>query len=375
MASKRPKKRKPLPVILIVDDKIEEADSRSQALSGQAVVLPRTPDDVSQSDLDRADLVLVDYLLDEWQQDKGLGISSRPNNGVALAAVLRSHCESGANTGFALHSGQLSGLSSGLPPARQLHAIARHNNLEWVFSKNDDENARALEEQAVSLSRAFRELPKRWPTGAASRTRTTVERLLQLRKVGWREQAWKHVAACRPPMFELDPPTHGVTFIRWLLTRVLPYPTFLWDYRYLSARLRVTPASLLTALKQDKKFGRSIEPFRYHGVLECFIGDRWWVAGIEKWLWDETGGAVSSSKDFAKFVKSLSRRLVLVAVAEPVVVLDSEMRAIDELQDLSTCVEIWPEDWPSYADRPWATRDSVSNSEWLKSISLLPRAL
>src|SRR5574340_866372 len=173
--AKRPQRPRSKPCILIVDDVLGEADAKRQLFFGVAAALARTPDDVTQSDLHRADLALVDFVLEEWEANPSLPIAEHPKDGVALAAVFRSHTNGEPPTAFALHSGRLDGLSGGLPPGSHLHVIARANNVEWVFSKNDRDNVVPMKRQVLSLARALRRLPSRWPTGQPKQMRRILE--------------------------------------------------------------------------------------------------------------------------------------------------------------------------------------------------------
>jgi hypothetical protein len=60
------KESKRAPCILIVDDKIEDANAKKLLFSQSATPIPRTPDEVTLKDLAGADLALVDLVLDEW---------------------------------------------------------------------------------------------------------------------------------------------------------------------------------------------------------------------------------------------------------------------------------------------------------------------
>jgi hypothetical protein len=351
-----------------VDDKLEDANAKRLVLSGAAETLARTPDDVSFQDLRRADVVLVDFVLDEWNIDESRPIAERPNNGVALASVFRSHSTASAQKAFALHTGRLDGLSSGLPPASHLHVIARLNNLEWVFSKTDTENARPAHEQILSLGRAVNELPRGWPTSQTTRMRNILADLLNIPNRPWRERAWQHVEGCHPPIHELSPPAHGVAFLRWLLHSVLPYATFLWDFRYVAARLRVSPRSLLAAINKTESFAKKLTQFKYSGVLHDFSGDRWWRPGIEHWLWEATKANAFDSTALSKLTARLSRHLEPISLREPVVAFDAELRPTDELVELSEAVELQPDDWPPYAGRPWARREIAQATPRIRSL-------
>jgi hypothetical protein len=358
----------PKPCILIVDDDLEDADARRLSFADVADALARTPGDVTARDLERANVVLIDFALHEWEMDPSRPIAEHPKNGVALAAVYRSHSNARMQKAFALHSGRLDGLSGGLPPASHLHVIARANNLEWVFSKTDTDNARPLPEQVISLARGLSRLPDSWPTTQPSRMRKILEELLNVPERAWRDRAWQQVQDCHPPIHELSPPTHGVAFIRWLLHSVFPYATFLWDFRHLAARLRVTPRSLKAAVNEADSFAKRLNQFRYTGVLQNFVDTRWWRPGVEHWLWELTDANTFDANTLAKAVRKLSRILEPVSLKEPVVVFNPELRPTDDLAELADSVELQPDDWPPYADRPWARRDIATASPRLRSL-------
>ena len=124
--------------VLIVDD----ADGRAtkRLLDDSIPSIVRHPNDVTPADLKKAQLVLVDFILDHWpERDGQLTPSLRPQNGIALIAVLRSNLASlkAAPTAFALNSGLLNQLSGGGDSAGREYAIARSVDLEWVFAKGN----------------------------------------------------------------------------------------------------------------------------------------------------------------------------------------------------------------------------------------------
>jgi hypothetical protein len=351
-----------LPNILLVDDNLEDAEARALTFRRLANAKAMTPGDVDEGDLRWADVVLVDFKLTQWKRDDSLSLAERPENGVALAAVFRSHRLWESPVAFALHTGELAELSGNLKEERHLHSIARINNVEWVFSKLKAENQQPLTVQVVSLADAIHRLPKSWPTDKPNRMRPMVEKLLDIKKHGWRDQAWQKLAECHPPIHELSPPFYAITFVRWLLTSILPYPTFLWDFHYVAARMRVTPNSLRDVLQKDPKFAEKLKQFRYNGILKEFLGERWWSSGIEHFLWSITRGQSYDGDALRTAVQKLSKRLEPIALTEPVVVLDEHFRVTSLLADLSEVVELQPEDWPSFAARPWMKREVVAKS-------------
>jgi hypothetical protein len=123
-------------VVLIIDD--ENGLSTQRLLGNSLDSIVRHPNDVTTSDLKRANLVLVDFKLDHWpERDKQETPSFKPRDGIALIAVLRSnlHILKAAPAAFALNSGMLDDLSAGGEWAGREHTIARSIDLEWVSAK------------------------------------------------------------------------------------------------------------------------------------------------------------------------------------------------------------------------------------------------
>src|SRR5687767_185774 len=127
------------PSVLIIDDRAD--DERGKLVTWESAFQLRIlhPQDVAPGDLESADVVVIDYLLDElWKEREDQStISLQPMNGLALAGILKSHEQllEGSPTSFVLRSAHLDDLSSGFPPDSRLHVIARHNGLEWVLEK------------------------------------------------------------------------------------------------------------------------------------------------------------------------------------------------------------------------------------------------
>ena len=278
------------PHILIVDDQAD-AELNTIALWGkQGHFTVLHPQEVESQNLQKADLVLVDYVIKEWpEREESKTISLQPQNGLALAAVLRSHARTApTSTAFALRSGHLPDLSKPFPPEPRLHVLAQTHNLEWVFPKKTKDRTVSIRDQIIKLASAVRQLPEKWPINDPEKLRILVEKLLSIPDEPWTGQAWQDIKDCHPPIHELVEKTHGLTFLRWLLHRILPYPCFLWDTYYLATRLRVRHASLCKALG----FGLAdtLQPFCYGGLLSGFLGQRWWRSGIELFLWNLTDG-------------------------------------------------------------------------------------
>ena len=214
--------------------------------------------------------------------------SVRPETGLALAAVLREAADRSKGerpTAFGLHTARLSEARGRLRLAEgsARHVVARLNNLEWVFQKTDS----GRYGQIVVLADAVSELPAEWPGDEEGNSGRVAQRLLGLEEgASWYERSWRDVRECRPPIHETAGSGRGVVFIRWLLHEIIPYPCFLWDLHWVAARLRLPVRVLQQVAGGDSRFAERLKAIRYSGLLEGFLGDRWWRSGVEHYRWE-----------------------------------------------------------------------------------------
>ncbi|MDP9238952.1 MAG: hypothetical protein M3P30_16415 [Chloroflexota bacterium] len=309
---------------------------------------------------------MIDLKLDDWpERELADGVGLRPISGVALAAVLREHSEQlrAAPTAFALYSGELKDISPNFPPTKREHAIARANNLEWVFPKKAAKGGVALSTRVEALALAVMRLPRSWPELAGDKGKTARELLGFDPKVAWASDAWFAVEECHPPLHELSRESHGLAFLRWLAQRVLPYPCFLWDEQSLALRLFTTPASLRKALNQSTNFVRALDPLSYRGILSSFDGRRWWRSGVESFLWDITAGApFDPDLIHAVINRRYKVQLSKIPSQDAVICIDSDFTTTDDFAPISEAVRVQPDDWPPYADQAW-TRTRLAAEE------------
>ncbi len=342
------------PTALIIDDHADDERAKLRSSGADVELIVRHPQDVDEADLREADVVVIDYVLDDWpERDATATISLQPPDGLALAAVLRGHAEKldGSPTAFVLRSAHLQGLSSGFPPETRLHVIAQQHNLEWVLDKKDVLGRQTA--QIRSLSAAVESLPEVWPADDADATRRLVEQWLALPDQRWKDLAWQDIEDCHPPWHQLVDRKHGLRFVRWFAQRILPYPCFLWSQGRLAARLRVTPESLQEGLSKGL-----VEVFRqacYVGQLHDFLGDRWWRNGCEAILWDNTdGNSFDSDETLSELNRHCDGVLVRSSVSEPVLCIDTNFNIGPEVCEIANAVRIQPDDWPPYAEQAWA---------------------
>jgi hypothetical protein len=352
------------PTVLVVDDNLDTARGLETELRGRVTAILSDPSDVESGDLARADLVLVDYTLDDWVgQDQASCLAHRPRNGLALAAVLRAHADEVAGArpvAFALYSGQIASIAGSLPPEVRDHALARLNNLEWVFEKGSAELADRIAELADAVMRLN-------AAGASEAAPDRLRRLLELPSADWADAGWRSVEACHPPLHELSEATHTLALLRWFAQRILPYPCFLWDSTYLAAAIGVTQGSLTRVLSTRNELRDALEVVRYTGVIANFLGARWWRAGVENAIWDITEGI----SDTEAALKSLSARAGFALEPLPhraVVPLGSDYRPSGEPVAVENALRIQPDDWPPFADDAWTTVELARTDGRLRAL-------
>jgi len=359
------------PVVLMIDDDAASLDRQAEVLQGAAKVTARTPDEVTLADARKASVILVDYRIAHWPERSAVGsICLKPADGVAVAAVLRSYLEehvADKRRAFAIHSGVLHELAGGLPSKAREHAIARMLNLEWVFPKNEPTR---LVEQVAILANSVALLPRRWP-GTPEKASTTLAKLLAVPKRSkWAPRAIADAESCHPPIHAAATATHGMAFLRWLLHQTIPYPCFLWDDRYVAARLRISPSSFREVLEKSVRMRRALAPASYKGILSGFTGARWWRAGIEHLIWQWTDGRPFDPQLISNAVtERLSPELQPSVLLQPVVSVSADSFVpTDALIEASDAVQIQPDDWPTYAEQAWISVSVASDDASLKAL-------
>lgn len=353
------------PSILAIDDKPDELVSQF-ALDLKSRVAARVihPQDVEMSDLEDADLVLVDYRLDSWPERDGQSVSLKPATGMALAAVLREQVDRSQKdrlTAFALHTGHLNDIQGRFPPATAQHVLARLNNLEWTFPKAELNRY----DRMVLLADAIRRIPKNWPEDSDCST-LTVRQLLKLDEdADWFDRCWNDVLNCRVPVQELTAGGHGILFIRWLLHQVLPYPCFLWAEQWVAARLRISVEALREVLDGNSILARDLKSMRYSGILAGFLGDRWWRGALEDYVWVAAGHAADGQQLQETLTERAGLELDPVDVNPAVVCVDADLQPTGQFLAPMDVVTIRPDHWPPFADPAWVDVETVRDDPTL----------
>lgn len=359
------------PHVLMLDDHEDEQRPLANELEGRGEVTARVlhPQDVTLTDLEHADLVLVDWKLDDWpaRDDSGLPISLKPRTGVALSAVLRVYLqEKQRPTGFAIHSGKLEEISPDLPAEPRVHLLAKANNQEWVFQKGDSRGVATVARQVTSLAKAVQALagsplPEDWLA--------RIVRLLDI-PAAWKQDVLGEIEKFRPPTYESAALSYNLGVLRWLLHRILPYPCFLLDEHRLAADLHVTVESLRKVLSESSELTRLLEPCEYRGVLSDFLGRRWWKPAVDASVAQVAGTGIPSHVH--KYFEGKIPGLCAVEGAQNLVCVNQHGRVMDGLYKRDEVVEVNFEDWPPYTHaRPYVPITEVKANPALQSLVAL----
>lgn len=361
-----------LPNILIVDD--ENGTAYEASLTTLSNTRARHPSDVEIDDLLWADLVLIDYFIQDWPtRDKLDEIGLQPPNGLALAAVFRERVDAAASddvrhyTAFAIHSGHIVDISRRLhTSSRAPQVVARLNNLEWAFDKDD----RTRFESETALATGVREVSRQWAAVESKGLDALTSKMLQLpNDQFWTERALEDVQLCQVPLSAISAGTNGLTFIRWLAHTILPYPTFLWDKHMVAARLRVEVASLEKVLEGHSELAKELDSFQYRGVLSSFLGNRWWRSGIEQFAWNVGAEEPTPSTSIhARLEIMAGIKLAPIRYTSPVVCVERDLSRKGTVDDIENTVRLVPDLWPSYADPAYARISDVREETQLLAL-------
>jgi hypothetical protein len=347
-----------IPMILAVDDKPDDLrNTLNLGLGDKARGEVLHPRDVVLQSLEQADLVLVDYRIQDWQERDGVAMALQPVSGLALAVLLREHVDRSKQdrlTAFALHSAHLDEVRGRLSATSSEHVIARLNNLEWAFPKTNGSGW----EQMIVLAEAVRNMPRRWPEGDPAKSAEEAQRLLGLdQECDWFERAWRDVRRCQPPIHHLSDGAHGLLFVRWLLHQILPYPTFLWREEWVAARLRITTDCLQKVLQEaGGKLAADLAGMTYRGSLCGFLGPRGWRAGLEEYVWQITDGKALDVDVLHEAIRARTGVPVeALPAAVSMVCLSPDLVPTGVFIAPDAGVRIRPDQWPPYADDAWTS--------------------
>jgi len=362
--------------ILFVDDDSDSPQARLRELfegtSARVDILH--PEDVLDENLAISDVIIVDYFLTDWdERDEVESAARSPRDGLAVVASLRSRLlpKLGQRSStrfpdravaFALWSSNLAEATFGLPSYVLPQVFSRENNLEWAFNRSDILAPEGVA-KILALADATVRLATIWEPEDSRQPADQLRKSLALAETRWSDEAWNDVLNCRPPLNELGERTKGMAVARWLLHRVLPYPTFLMDECELRIRLRAQSLG-----NDGSPLREALYASRYQGVMESFAGTRWWRAAVEDWLYEATEGDSSNPEALEALSESIGYEFAK-DWRRPVAVIDHDLRRSDLVQELDDVLRVRPDDWPVYADPAYALVSEIHASDELRRIT------
>jgi hypothetical protein len=315
------------------------------------------PTELTEELLDKADLVLVDHSLTNWDRGQDVPYGCCPDDGVALAGIMRAHLRTLKDTSpaaVALYSGALNELTLEQDP--QEHLVAMSFGLEWAFSKVQRKNAPDLSYQVKVLADAVHALPREWSEDDTDKLADQVKGLLGLGQASFAGSAFAEIERCRPPMHHLSEWTSGLAMIRWLLHRILPYPACLHAEGQLAIRMRVDPAWLREQLTPGARLRDALSSAMYSGALAGFLGDRWWWPGCAQLIRDALKGPTKSIHQLHEWLTTASGTTVARLEVDQPVLVYNDAGAYLGVHPLANCARIQPDNWPTFAEEAWCLR-------------------
>ena len=363
-----------LPRILLIDDRNEYLGTVANALRDSVEIITRAPGDVWYDTLSGLDVILIDWLLEDWPARRGVSPTMYPADGVAVAAVLQSVFRHQGQLGgqsnqplIVLWTGELTALREGLPEGSPAHIVARRHAVDWVFSKDEIiDDAGATTNRLLSLAAARAAL-----RAVAGPPKEIAQQLLNLASVpkSSRQRALDDVEAAFPPSEQQFESTSGLGFLKWLLHRILPYPCFLSDEIHLATRLGCTVESFRKSHEANTKFTHWLDDTRYQGVLDSFLGPRWWRAAFELTLWEQTKGQPFNTPRILEVLNSdFEAKLEPLAIELPVVCLDATLNYSPTPYAFGETIRVQPGDWPPYAEEARVSLETAKANDFIRSL-------
>lgn len=358
------------PVVYLVDDEDQSLAAVELAQFGvEAQYL--YPTAVTSEHLAKATLLAVDEFFnlrdpapnEDWDVPSGLPPALVPADGLALAAVLRSaaHKLEGRTTrlGITLRTGDLDRLTQDLPRGVRQPLVAAQHDIEWALSKVSAVGTASAPKQIAALAFALHDYPSSWSSSTPSDVGIG---WIGIPDAEWAGDARTHVLACRPPSNTTTTTAHGLSWLRWLAHRALPYPSFVVAEAYAAALVGVTAESF-HAVAEDlsSPVGSLLAAIRYHGPLADLYTARYWRAGLTRLARSVVPDEIDAD-DPTLVGAALAEKfsgLTPLELEHPVVAIDEDYLPIDQPIERNEATRLAPDGWPPFADPAWARREEA----------------
>jgi hypothetical protein len=254
------------------------------------------------------------------------------------------------------------------------HAIAQRHGVEWIGEKDENTLRQVIElaDAALLIGGSLNAIQaKTLNFGTYNLEQLCYEVLRAPRDAEWASSAQRQIDRARPPR-EVPIATEAATaraIIGWLISHVLPYPSFLLTDAQAALRLQMTPAGFVSLSDYvDDADGNEhrarLAACRYTGPLDRFLGRRWWRAGVDDLAWrlSEAEGGFAAGFEALMGNFAVER---LDDFDEPVLVSDADLIETSEIADARDCVRVTDEDFPANVEPAWVRIADVRENRQL----------
>jgi hypothetical protein len=253
------------------------------------------------------------------------------------------------------------------------HIIAQKHGVEWIGEKSKETLKRVIEiaDAANQIAKALK------PSASSSHNSGTydAERLCfdvlgAPRDTDWANSAQRQIDRARPPREVPMAPASATAraIVGWLITHVIPYPTFILTDAQAALRLTVSPASFRAIAQSAEcrdptKHQKLLSSCRYQGPLATFLGRRWWRAAIDDFAWHLAEGDTGYRTALEEI--SGGTPLAWLEQSEPVLLSTDDLVETDDIAEAKDCVRVADEDFPASVDPAWVRIDTARENRLL----------
>jgi hypothetical protein len=311
------------------------------------------------------------YLVDDAPPE------ARDENGLSLFQKWQAAVGGARPTTVLISSALENAVNEPLGPVQRHHVVAQRRGVEWIGDKSAETWRRviALADASAWIGQALIPSPTAGKgLGTYDPQLLCFDVLAAPRDAEWANSAQRQVDRARPPR-EVPTATPAATaraIIAWLISHVLPYPSFLITDAQAALRLQVNPESFpaLAAAVQDagveEGYRARLAACRYTGPLQAFLGRRWWRAGVDDLAWQLS----EAEEGFSSGLQSLLGNLPvtqLEGVDEPVLLFDADLVETSQVGESRDCVRVTDEDFPANVEPAWVRISDLKDNQKLRA--------
>lgn len=298
---------------------------------------------------------------------------SKDENGLSLFQKWQAAVVEGRPTTVLISSALESAVKEPLGPVERHHVVAQRRGVEWIGDKSIETWRRVVQlaDGATVIGDALKPAQEEGkPLGTYELEQLCYDVLQVPKDAAWGNSAQRQVDRARPPReIPLAPAATARALLGWLISHVLPYPSYLLTDAQAALRLQVAPESLRAIVDSDDADSASarelLDPSMYRGPLADFLGRRWWRAGVDDLVWN-----LSETEDgYRAAMEARAGKAVLIWLdhSEPVLVSTDDLVETEEVAEANDCVRVTDEDFPANVDPAWVRIDAARENRELRA--------